>query len=43
MRANGLRVESPLGDVHLRSVQVTGEPTEIGPVDLHPPAAAEAG
>ena len=34
LRANGLRVESPLGDVHLRSVQVTGEPTEIGPVDL---------
>lgn len=34
LRANGLRVESPLGDVHLRTVQVTGQPTEIGPVDL---------
>ena len=34
LRANGLRVESPLGDVHLRKVEVTDEPTEIGAVDL---------
>ena len=34
LRASGLRVESPLGDVHLRKVEVTDEPTEIGAVDL---------
>jgi 2-dehydropantoate 2-reductase len=34
LRARGLRVESPLGDVHLRSVEVTDEPGEIGTVDL---------
>ena len=34
LRASGLRVESPLGDVHLREVEVTDEPAEIGPVDL---------
>ena len=34
LRASGLRVESPLGDVHLCDVEVTGEPAEIGPVDL---------
>ena len=30
LRENGLRVESPLGDVHLRTVQATGRPAEIG-------------
>ncbi|MCL2586280.1 MAG: 2-dehydropantoate 2-reductase [Streptosporangiales bacterium] len=34
LRAHGLRVESPLGDVHLPDVNVTSQPAEIGPVDL---------
>ena len=34
MRARGLRVESPLGDVHLPNVEVTDEPARIGIVDL---------
>lgn len=34
VRARGLRVESPLGDVHLPTVTVTSEPAEIGVVDL---------
>lgn len=32
--AHGLRVESPLGDVHLHDVPVTDQPADIGPVDL---------
>ena len=34
LRSHGLRVESPLGDVHLSHVEVTDEPAEIGAVDL---------
>jgi 2-dehydropantoate 2-reductase len=34
LRAHGLRVESPLGAVHLPDVEVTDNPAEIGPVDL---------
>jgi 2-dehydropantoate 2-reductase len=34
LRASGLRVESPLGDLHLPDVQVTGDPAAIGTVDL---------
>jgi 2-dehydropantoate 2-reductase len=34
LRARGLRVESPLGDVHLPDVNVTDEPAGIGTVDL---------
>ena len=34
LRAHGLRVESPLGDVHLPDIQVTDEPAEIGAADL---------
>lgn len=34
LRANGLRVQSPLGDLHLPSVNVTDEPAKIGTVDL---------
>jgi 2-dehydropantoate 2-reductase len=34
LRAHGLRVESPLGDIGLPDVEVTGRPAEIGPVDL---------
>lgn len=33
MRQSGLRVNSVNGDFHLKQVQVTDEPTEIGPVD----------
>ena len=34
MRARGLRVESPLGDMHLTDVEVTDMPARIRPVDL---------
>jgi 2-dehydropantoate 2-reductase len=34
LRAHGLRVESPRGDVHLANVEVTSDPAEIGPVDV---------
>jgi ketopantoate reductase PanE/ApbA-like protein len=34
LRARGLRVQSPLGDVHLPDVRVTDDPAEIGAVDL---------
>ncbi|MFD2415073.1 ketopantoate reductase family protein [Amycolatopsis pigmentata] len=34
LRTSGLRVESPLGDLHLPRVEVTAEPAEIGTVDL---------
>jgi 2-dehydropantoate 2-reductase len=34
LRTRGLRVESPLGDVHLPDVQVTDDPARIGTVDL---------
>jgi 2-dehydropantoate 2-reductase len=34
LRAHGLRVESPLGDLHIPAVEVTDQPAEIGPVDL---------
>jgi 2-dehydropantoate 2-reductase len=34
MRANGLRVESPLGDIHVQPVEVTDQPATIGAVDL---------
>lgn len=34
IRQNGLRVESPLGDMHLEKPNVTEDPASIGPVDL---------
>lgn len=34
LRAHGLRVESPLGDLHLPDVEVTDDPATIGTVDL---------
>jgi 2-dehydropantoate 2-reductase len=34
LRAHGLRVQSPLGDVHLQNIKVTDEPAEIGTVGL---------
>lgn len=34
MRENGLKLESPVGDVHLPRPRVTDDPASIGPVDL---------
>jgi 2-dehydropantoate 2-reductase len=34
MRARGLKVLGPRGDVHLSPVQATDEPAGIGPVDV---------
>src|SRR5215471_4570702 len=34
VRKNGLRIESALGDLHLKSVNVTDDPTSVGPVDV---------
>lgn len=34
MQANGLRIISPLGDVHIGSVTATDDPATIGPVDI---------
>jgi len=34
MRADGLRVESPLGDIHLPRVNVTDNPADIGTADI---------
>ena len=34
MRERGLRIESPLGNVHLPTVRATDDPTTVGPVDI---------
>lgn len=34
LRSNGLRIESPFGDLHLRHVDATDSPGDVGPVDL---------
>ena len=34
MRADGLRIESPLGDIHLPRVNVTDDPARIGVADI---------
>ena len=34
MRARGLRVLGPRGDVHVEPAQATGDPADIGPVDV---------
>ncbi len=34
MRQDGLRVESPLGDMHLPQPKVTDDPASVGPVDF---------
>jgi 2-dehydropantoate 2-reductase len=34
IRRNGLKIESPLGDLHLRDVNVTNSPAGVAPVDL---------
>ena len=34
MRRDGLKIESGLGDLHLKSVDVTDDPKQVGPVDV---------
>jgi 2-dehydropantoate 2-reductase len=34
MRRGGLKIESTIGNLHLKDVHVTDDPNEIGPVDL---------
>ena len=34
IRKNGLKIESPLGNLHLKDAQVTDNPADIGPVDI---------
>jgi len=34
MRANGLRIDSPSGNVHLPRINATNDPAAIGPVDI---------
>jgi 2-dehydropantoate 2-reductase len=34
IRNNGLKIESTLGDLHLKNVRATADPKEIGPVDI---------
>jgi 2-dehydropantoate 2-reductase len=34
IRQDGLKIESALGDLHLKDVKVTDDPKEIGPVDV---------
>jgi 2-dehydropantoate 2-reductase len=34
MKSNGLKVESPRGDVHLVPTQATDDPASVGPVDI---------
>src|SRR5262249_42060021 len=31
---DGLKIESALGDLHLRNVNVTDDPKQVGPVDV---------
>jgi len=34
IRRNGLRIESTIGDLHLKDVNVTDDPRQVGPVDV---------
>jgi 2-dehydropantoate 2-reductase len=34
IKKNGLKVESPLGDIHIKPAKVTDDPKQIGPVDV---------
>jgi 2-dehydropantoate 2-reductase len=34
MRRDGLKIESSLGDLHLKGLSVTDDPREVGPVDV---------
>jgi 2-dehydropantoate 2-reductase len=34
IRRDGLKIESALGDLHLKDVNVTDNPTQVGPVEV---------
>ena len=34
IRRDGLKIESALGDLHLKDVNVTDDPKQVGPVDV---------
>ncbi len=34
IRKNGLKIESPLGNLHLKDANVTDDPAKVGPVDI---------
>ena len=34
IRRDGLRIESALGDLHLKDLNVTDDPTQVGPIDV---------
>ena len=34
IRKNGLKIESMLGNLHLRDARATSDPKEVGPVDI---------
>jgi 2-dehydropantoate 2-reductase len=34
IKAHGLRVESPLGNIHVENAKATAQPREVGPVDV---------
>jgi ketopantoate reductase len=34
MRANGLRIDSPIGNAHIPRINATHDPAAIGPVDI---------
>ena len=34
IRRDGLKIESALGNLHLKDVNVTDDPTHVGPVDV---------
>src|SRR5262245_64374108 len=34
IRRDGLKIESPLGNLHLKDVNVTDDPKQVGPVDV---------
>ena len=34
IRRDGLKIESALGDLHLKNVNVTDDPKQVGPVDV---------
>ena len=34
IKRDGLRIEITLGDLHLKDVNVTDDPKQVGPVDL---------
>lgn len=34
LQTNGLQIKSPNGDLHLREISATGDPADVGPVDV---------